>query len=117
MKAEDILLWLLAWGGGLAICGAKLAYLLFGISAAPPEDPAALAAWARKRKWLVISELAALPAFASLAVLVGKLRAWPVEGVVLLSMVLGALGFAFFLDALRTIASRRLGVGQGGGNG
>lgn len=119
MDWKDVVLWLLAWGGGLAICGAKLAYMLFGISSEPPDDPVALRAWVRKRKWLVISELAALPAFASIAVIIGKLRAWPLEGVVLFSMLLGALGFAFFLDALRTLVSRRLGLnqGQGGANG
>lgn len=114
MKIDDLILWLLAWGGGLAVCGAKLAYMLFGVSAEPPDDPKMLQSWERKRRWLVISELAALPAFASLAVLIGRLQAWPVEGVVLLSMVLGALGFAFFLDALRMIVNRRLGIGGGG---
>ena len=94
MDWKDIVLWLLAWGGGLAICGAKLAYMLFGISSEPPDDPVALRAWVRKRKWLVISELAALPAFASIAVIIGKLRAWPMEGVVLFSMLLGALNWS-----------------------
>ncbi|API58105.1 hypothetical protein BSL82_01325 [Tardibacter chloracetimidivorans] len=101
--------------GGLIICGAKLGYLLFGISSEPPEDPLALKSWERKRRWLVISELAALPAFAAIAVLAGRLRHWPVEGVVALSMVLGALGFAFFLDAVRTLVSRRLNIGGGNG--
>jgi len=66
--------------------------------------------WERKRRWLIISELSALPAFATISLLVGKLREWPMEGVILLSMVLGALGFAFFLDALQTIVRKRIGM-------
>src|SRR3546814_7220908 len=94
---------MLSLAGGLALCGARLGWLLFRVAADPPDDPAALAMWERKRRWLHISELSALPAFATFAVLVGKLRHRPVEGVILLSMVLGELGFAFFLVALQHI--------------
>lgn len=86
--------------------------MLFGVSPDPPVDAAALQMWERKRRWLIISELSALPAFATVSVVVGRLREWPVEGVVLLSMVLGALGFAFFLDALQTLVRRRIGLQQ-----
>lgn len=80
----------------------------------PPVDPDAFGLWQRKRRWLIFSELSALPAFATISVLVGRLREWPVEGVILLSMVLGALGFAFFLDALQTLVRRRVGLGESG---
>ena len=115
MKADDFFLWLLSLFGGLALCGARLDWLLFGVAPAPPVDPDAFDLWQRKRRWLIFSELSALPAFATISVLVGRLRAWPVEGVILLSMVLGALGFAFFLDALQTLVRRRVGM-EGGGN-
>ncbi|AIT79101.1 hypothetical protein [Novosphingobium pentaromativorans] len=110
MKFDDFLLWLLSLFGGLALCGARLGWLLFGVAPVPPADPVALDLWRRKRRWLVISEISALPAFATISVMIGKIRAWPVEGVVLFSMVLGALGFAFFLDALQTIVRRRMGL-------
>lgn len=113
MKADDFFLWFLSLFGGLALCGARLGWLLFGVAPMPPVDPDALGLWQRKRRWLIISELSALPAFATVSVVVGRLRAWPVEGVILLSMVLGALGFAFFLDALQTIVRRRVGIGDG----
>src|SRR3546814_7501902 len=87
--------------------------MLFGLPTEPPIDPSALASWERKRRWMVISELAALPAFAAIAVIVGKLQHWPIEAVVALSIVLGALGFAFFLDALQTIIRRKLVLGGG----
>lgn len=114
MKADDFFLWLLSLFGGMALTGARLGWLLFGVAPAPPADPAALGLWRRKRRWLIFSELSALPAFATISVLVGRLRAWPVEGVILLSMVLGALGFAFFLDALQTLIRRRFDLKESG---
>lgn len=113
MKWEDIVLWLLNLLAGLALCGARLGWLLFKIAPEPPEDLQALDLWRRKRRWLVISELSALPAFATLAIIVGRLRNWPLEGTILFSMTLGALGFAFFLDALQTLVRKRLGMGNG----
>lgn len=113
MKFDDFLLWLLSLFGGLALCGARLGWLLFGVAPEPPADPTAFTLWRRKRQWLVISELSALPAFATISVLIGRLREWPMEGVILLSMVLGALGFAFFLDALQTLVRKRIGMAEG----
>ena len=113
MKLEDVILWLFSLAGGLALCGARLGWMLFGTAPEPPEMGPAFEVWRRKRRWLIISELSALPAFATIAVLIGKMYKWPVEGVIILSMVLGALGFAFFLDALQTIVRRRLDLNQG----
>ncbi|TCM17196.1 hypothetical protein EDF56_106312 [Novosphingobium sp. PhB165] len=110
MKLDDFILWLLSLFGGLALCGARLGWMLFGMAPDMPSDPVALDLWERKRRWMVFSELSALPAFATLSVVIGKLRDWPVEAVVLFSMVLGALGFAFFLDALQTIVRKRIGM-------
>lgn len=110
MKLDDFLLWVLSLVAGLALCGARLGWLLFGVAPEPPADPAAFGLWQRKRRWLVFSEISALPAFATISVMVGRLRAWPTEGVILFSMVLGALGFAFFLDALQTLVRRRVGL-------
>lgn len=113
MKLEDFLLWLLSLIAGLALCGARLGWLLFGVAPEPPADPAAFVLWQRKRRWLVFSELSALPAFATISVTIGRLRGWPIEGVILFSMVLGALGFAFFLDALQTLVRRKVGLAEG----
>ncbi len=115
MKLDDFFLWMLSLLGGLALCGARLGWLLFGVAPDPPADGPAFMLWQRKRRWLIFSELSALPAFATISVLVGRLREWPMEGVILLSMVLGALGFAFFLDALQTIIRKKIGT-DGGSN-
>lgn len=113
MKFEDIMLWLLSLLGGLAMVGARLGWMLFSIAPEPPSDPVAFGMWQRKRRWLVFSELSALPAFAMLAVTIGRLKGWPDIGVILFTMALGALGFAFLLDALQTIFRKRLGLGGG----
>lgn len=110
MKFEDILLWLWSLCGGMAMVGARLGWMLWGIAPEPPLDPAALGLWERKRRWLVFSELSALPAFATIALGIGRLKEWPDWGVVIATMVMGALGFAFALDALQTIFRKRLGI-------
>lgn len=109
-KFDLAVLYLSSLLGGLALCGARLGWILFRVSPVPPDEAAALALWRLKRRWLIISELSALPAFATISVIVGRLQAWPPEGVILFSMVLGALGFAFFLDALQTIVRKRIGM-------
>lgn len=106
------MVWLISLAGSLAMCGARLSWLLFRVSSVPPSDHDALTLWKLKRRWLIASELLALPAFVFLAVMLGKKQGWPIENIVLLSMFLGALGFAFFLDALQTLARRWVGKGS-----
>lgn len=116
VKSEVIVLYFASLLGGLALCGARLGWLLFRVASVPPEDVAALNLWKLKRRWLIISELSALPAFATISVVLGLLQQWPVPGIILFSMVLGALGFAFFLDTLQTIVRRRIGMEKGDDN-
>jgi hypothetical protein len=106
---EIIRLWLAAYGAALVAFGARITFLL-GFRPDPPEDPLARAQWIRKRRWLIVSEFAALPLFATTAVL-AVVERWvtPVSGV-LFALVAGALGFAFFLHALDTVLRRRIGM-------
>lgn len=108
-QLDIIILWFLAYFSALAACGARLGFMLFGISIDPPEDAAAYRSWVRRRRWLVVSELSALPAFATFSVEMALLQQWNPATVALVSMVLGALGFAFLLDALQTIVRRKIG--------
>ncbi|PTQ12968.1 hypothetical protein CLG96_02155 [Sphingomonas oleivorans] len=113
MSPRDLaVLWAAAYGAALTAFAARVTWLLFGVAPAPPEDPAAYARWARKRRWLIISEFAALPMFATLAVL-GAAQGWvsPVAAV-LGALFGGALGFAFFVHALEAVVRRRIGLDE-----
>jgi hypothetical protein len=110
MTHDEILrLWLTAYGAALVAFAARITFLL-GFRPDPPEDPLERARWVRKRRWLIASEFAALPMFATTAVL-AVVEHWmtPVSGV-LFALVAGALGFAFFLHALDTVLRRRIGM-------
>lgn len=108
MTFRDIAwLWVAAYGAALVAFVARIFFLL-GLQVDPPEDVVLRARWTRKRRWLMISEFAALPMFATLSVL-GAAKGWcdPVTAVIL-ALISGALGFAFFLHALEAVVRRRL---------
>lgn len=109
-KHTDLIeLWFVAYAAALVAFGARITFLL-GFQPDPPEDRLERARWIRKRRWLIASEFAALPMFATSAVL-AVVESWltPVSGV-LFALVAGALGFAFFLHALDTVVRRRIGM-------
>ncbi len=108
---EIIRLWLVAYGAALVAFAALITFLL-GFRPDPPEGVHERARWMRKRRWLIVSEFAALPMFATTAVL-AVVEHWmtPMSGV-LFALVAGALGFAFFLHALDTVLRRRLGMDE-----
>ena len=94
--------------GALTVVSGKLGYLLFAMGEEPPEDPTQLNRWRRKRRWLVISELSALPMFATVAVTTTLYFNLPLIASVLIAMALGGLGFGFLLHGLQYIARRKL---------
>lgn len=111
MSAREIAwLWGAAYLAALTAFAARVTYLLGIVSPDEPEDPVELRRWRRRRAWLIAAEFAALPMFATLAVL-SVAEGWcsPIVGV-LGALVLGALGFTFFVHALTAVVSRRLGV-------
>lgn len=111
----DILwLWLISALASLAMIGGKLGLMLFGPAAeSPPDDPVLAAHWRRKRAWLAISELSAVPAFATAAVAATKYWHLPVVACVVISMALGGLGFAMFLHGVQILTRRQLKLEEG----
>lgn len=96
------------------IAGGRIGYTLWRVSPDEPDDPVKAKHWRRRRRWLVFSELSALPAFATLAVT--AVEHWglsPVAGV-LIAMALGGVGFAMLLDALQYLFRKRMGLPEGG---
>lgn len=106
--SDMAIFWALSLLSGLAMVAARLGYLLFGIAPLPPSDPEELTHWKRKRRWLLFAELLALPAFATAAVALTVYFNLPAVTSVLISMVFGALGFGFLLNALQFMARRKL---------
>jgi hypothetical protein len=106
---EITLLWLISFAASLTVVAARVGFYMYGVNAEqPPEDPAVLRQWKRKRTWLLVSELSALPAFATLGVVATDYYNLSPIASVLIAMVLGALGFGFLLHAVEVIVRRRL---------
>ena len=113
-EPRDFLVWwILSLAAAATVAIGRIGYTLWRISPDEPDDPVAAKHWRRRRKWLVFSELSALPAFATISVV--AVAYWglsPVAGV-LLSMGLGGIGFVMLLDALQFLFRQRLGLPEG----
>lgn len=106
---ELTLLWLLSFAASLTVIAARVSFMMFGVKAEqPPEDPKLVQQWSRRRKYLLASELSAVPAFATCGVVATEY--WNLSPIasVLIAMVLGALGFGFLLHAVEVIVRRKL---------
>jgi hypothetical protein len=108
---RDFFFW---WAASLfastMIVAAKLGIQLYGAAGDPPADPVLTAHWQRRRRWLAISEVSALPAFATVSiVLVSYYHLDPVAGV-LIAMAQGMIGFPLLLDGAAWLFRKRLGM-------
>jgi hypothetical protein len=103
------------WLWGLLAVAALAGQLprLFDAKELPPMDDAERAQWARKRRWLAVSELSAIPAFATGWSMASIYWSLPIPFVVMGSMASGALGFGFMLHALQVLVTRKVGSGNG----
>lgn len=102
--------WLASLFSASVVVAARLGMKLFGEAAEPPADPKMALHWARRRRWIAIAEVSALPAFATLSVvLVAYYQLDPVAGV-LIAMGQGFVGFPLLLDGAAWLFRRRLGM-------
>ncbi len=101
--------------------GARVGYRLFGENAEqPPDDPAHRKVWERKRRWLLLSELSALPCFVAVTMLFpAEWIAWFVRAPAasselrgLFGLAMGAFGFPFVSGIAKAFIERRLGVSR-----
>ena len=102
------------WGACLfastMVVVARLGIKLFGAAIDPPEDPVMALHWARRRRWLAISEVSALPAFATVSVvLVAYYQLNPIAAV-LIAIAQGFVGFPLLLDGAAWLFRQRLGM-------
>jgi hypothetical protein len=106
-RVELALLWFVLALSALTGLAARLAMRMFNVSEIPPSCPEALVHWKRRRLYMAISEVCALPAFATGWMAAALEWNLSVPLVVLGSMVSGALGFGFLIHALQTYVLRR----------
>lgn len=107
-KTDLLTLFSLSFLAALSGVCARIGYQLFRIDVNEPIEEKARQNWRRKRRWLAISEISALPFFAFLAV---ASKIWFDLGdisAILIAMVCGALGFGFLLDGLQFLVRKRL---------
>lgn len=112
-KTDLAILWLASALGALTMIGGRMGLYLFGLAQDPPVDPVALDLWRRRRRWLAYSELSALPACATIALTATIYFELPPIASVVISMMLGALGFAFLLNGVQFLVRRKLGMEEG----
>lgn len=92
-----------------AIC-ARIARDLWDVSITVPSDPVELRHWKRRRRWMIWSELAALPCFATISVASVLYYNVPVVVAILLATALGGLGFGFLLNGLQALIRKKVGI-------
>lgn len=107
---ESVFWWLASLLASATIVGGKICFMLFRLASDPPDDAKLFAHWQRRRRWLLISEVSALPAFATISVSLVVYRQLDPILSVLISMFLGAVGFALLLDAAQWVFRKRLGM-------
>lgn len=107
---EFLFWWIAALIAAATIVGGRLGMFLFRLAPDPPDDAVLALHWARRRRWVAISELSALPAFATISV--AAVTYWHLDPIVavLISMFLGGVGFAMLLDGAQWLFRKRLGL-------
>lgn len=110
-RFELCVLWCLLALAALSGLSARLAMNLFHVDQVPPDDPVAFKHWKRRRTYMVISEVSALPAFATGWMAAALQWHLSIPFVVLGSMTCGALGFGFLIHALQIYVTRRVNNG------
>lgn len=106
-RIELAILWVCLAMSALTGLVARLAMRLFHVDEVPPTDPEGLKHWKRRRMYMAISEVSALPAFATGWMAAALQWDLSIPLVVLGSMISGALGFGFLIHALQVYVLRR----------
>ncbi|WP_408586591.1 hypothetical protein [Novosphingobium sp.] len=106
--------WLASLFAATTVVVAKLGFRLYGAAGDPPADPVLAAHWQRRRRYIAFGEISALPAFATISVvLVSYYHLNPVAAV-LLAMAQGFVGFPLLLDGAAFLFRKRIGMAPAG---
>lgn len=102
--------WMVCLFAALCAVCARLARDLWNVAVTIPTDPMELALWKRRRRWMIWSELAALPCFATISLASVLYYDVPIAVGILISIALGGLGFGFLLNGLQAIIRKKMGI-------
>jgi hypothetical protein len=111
-RLDVIILWCLVALSALSGLAARLAMRLFHIDQVPPTDFEQLKSWKRRRWYMIVSEVSALPAFATFWIAASMQWHLSVPLIVIGSMISGALGFGFLIHALQIYVLRKANNGS-----
>ena len=109
---DFLIWWALSALAAATIVGAKIAFAFSTLAPEPPTDPELAKHWSKRRLWMAAAELSAIPAFATIGVVVTAHRGFTPISSVGITMALGAVGFTLLLDAAQTIFRIRFGISQ-----
>lgn len=102
--------WTAALFASTMVVVARLGLKLYGAASDPPDQPEMALHWSRRRRWLAISEVSALPAFATVSVvMVAYYQLNPIAAV-LIALAQGFIGFPLLIDGASWLFRQRIGM-------
>lgn len=106
---EFLFWWAASFIAATTVVVARLGLKLYG---APdfPDDPALALHWRRRRQYIAMAEISALPAFATISVVLVSYQQLNPVVAVLLAIAQGFVGFPLLLDGAAFLFRRRIGL-------
>lgn len=114
---EFLFWWAASLFAATTVVVARLGLKLYGASPDFPDDPALALHWRRRRQYVALAELSALPAFATISVVLVSYQQLDPVAAVLLSIAQGFVGFPLLLDGAAFLFRRRIGMEKGAQDG
>lgn len=110
---EFLFWWAASLFAATTVVVARLGLKLYGASPDFPDDPVLALHWRRRRQYVALAELSALPAFATISVVLVSYQKLDPVAAVLLSIAQGFVGFPLLLDGAAFLFRRRIGMERG----
>jgi hypothetical protein len=107
---EFLFWWAASLFAATTVVVARLGIKLYGTSPDLPDDPVLALHWRRRRQYIALAELSALPAFATISVVLVSYQQLSPVAAVLLSLAQGFVGFPLLLDGAAILFRRRIGM-------
>lgn len=107
---EFLFWWAASLFAATTVVVARLGLKLYGAAPDLPDDPALALHWRRRRQYVALAELSALPAFATISVVLVSYQQLDPVAAVLLAIAQGFIGFPLLLDGAAFLFRRRLGL-------